>query len=167
MWPDSPRHIDRASQVGVENRVEIDIAGVLEQVVAHDAGVVDQGVDLPKLFQCQVDQPLRSVGICDAVMICHSPSPGALDLGNHRIGHRPRSAPPRDVATQIVHEDGTTAPEAPLPAMSPPRSFTTAVPPRLAISSAYVRPMPPPAPVTTTTRPSNEMLVMVSPHCLK
>src|ERR1700761_8712467 len=41
---------------------------------------------------------------------------------------------------------------APVPSRDPPRSLTTTLAPSLARVSAYSRPKPPPAPVTTTTR---------------
>ena len=42
----------------------------------------------------------------------------------------------------------------PSPVAEPPKSLTTTLAPRAASSSAYVRPRPLPAPVTTATRPS-------------
>src|SRR5690606_5302045 len=47
--------------------------------------------------------------------------------------------------------------EEPTPSTDPPRSLTTTRAPRRASSSAYVRPRPPPAPVTMATRPSKVM----------
>src|SRR3954453_20444397 len=79
-------------------------------------------------------------------------------------------SPPSGVETESY--DGTASPpaalissttfcaaasEPPSPLTDPPRSLTTTLAPRRARSSAYVRPRPPPAPVTIATRPSKEI----------
>lgn len=45
--------------------------------------------------------------------------------------------------------------ELPSPLKEPPKSLTTTLAPRDAKKTAYAFPRPPPAPVTTTTWPSN------------
>src|SRR6266404_6274754 len=47
----------------------------------------------------------------------------------------------------------------PLPSRLPPRSLTTTFAPWAANMSAYWRPMPRPAPVTSTTRPSHNFAI--------
>ena len=61
--------------------------------------------------------------------------PAAMDRVDHLVGRRPASAP--------------------VPNSSVPASATTTRAPRAASSSAWHRPMPRPAPVTSTTRSSN------------
>jgi hypothetical protein len=53
--------------------------------------------------------------------------------------------------------------DAPLPSRAPPRSFTTTLAPCAANISAYSRPMPRPAPVMITTRPSQSFAMLSSP----
>src|ERR1700679_263421 len=51
---------------------------------------------------------------------------------------------------------------APVPSRDPPRSLTTTLAPSLARVSAYSRPKPPPAPVTTTTRSCTPGITCIS-----
>src|SRR5579859_2760283 len=68
------------------------------------------------------------------------------------------SSPLAPAAPPIDRISSTTSPagpvEPPVPSTSAPRSLTITFAPCLANSMAWPRPMPRPAPVTTTTRPS-------------
>src|SRR5690242_2988337 len=86
---------------------------------------------------------------------------------NVSSAHCTIAAPPAGVATEsalatasppAARISATTSSAAdadpPVPSTAPPRSLTTTCAPRRASSSAWLRPSPPPAPVTTATRPS-------------
>src|SRR5215471_14121564 len=71
------------------------------------------------------------------------------------------ASPPRDRIRPATCS--ATSESFPNPDTSVPRSFTTTRAPRSARSSTYARPSPRPAPVTTTTFPSNEIRSVISP----
>src|SRR5438309_4383805 len=62
------------------------------------------------------------------------------------------AAPPAATISEATADAGSAS--VPSPSIEPPRSLTTTLAPRSPSSSAYARPMPRPAPVTTATRPS-------------
>src|SRR2546430_3470656 len=70
------------------------------------------------------------------------------------------AAPPMAWISSTTSAAGTW--ELPDPSRAPPRSFTTTRAPWRANSSAWARPMPRPAPVTMTTRPSQIPLIGLS-----
>src|ERR1700712_5310294 len=74
------------------------------------------------------------------------------------------ASPPRALISSTTLWAGPA--ETPLPSREPPMSLTTSLAPSFANSSAWERPMPPPAPVTTTTRPSHNPLMRFLPSNL-
>src|SRR5699024_1999428 len=104
-----------------------------EHLVAQESGVVDQHVEPPVGVDGLLHELRGTVPRGDVVAVDHGLSPGGLDLGHHLLG---------GVLADVLPVD----PGA--------KSLTTTLAPSAAKASACSRPMPRPAPVTMTTRPS-------------
>ena len=116
-----------------------------EHAVAQEAGVVHDHVEAPNASSAVGDQSLRACPSRRRRRRWRSPR-------RRRRGSRRR--PRRPAARRRV------------PSSSAPRSLTTTLAPWRANSSACSRPMPRPAPVTMTTRPSQSTrLAYPSPAC--
>ena len=82
-----------------------------------------------------IDEPAGRVPIGDIARVGDRLATGFDDRGDDFLGGIGRAAPSPDI--------------------SPPRSLTTTSAPSAASASAWERPMPRPAPVTTATLPSS------------
>ena len=90
---------------------------------------------------------------------CRSPNVSTAFCTSRRAPSKSATFSPFAIASPpIARISSTTSPAGPvldpLPSTSAPRSLTTTFAPWCANSSAWPRPMPRPAPVTMTTRPS-------------
>ncbi len=138
--PRRPAHVERAAQLRVDHRVELRLGELGERRHAHLAGVVDDDVDGAERVERGVDDGAPTLGRRDGVAVRDRLAAGGDDLGDDRVGRR-------------IDAGASATPSVSL--MPTPRSFTSTRAPRAANSSAYSRPRLRPAPVTTTTLPSN------------
>ena len=113
---------------------EVVLVGVRKARPPDDAGVVDEDVEASEPLDGRIDE--RPCARRPLPRRCCRP---------RRLRRRRRSPPRRRTPRPA---------SAPRPSMEPPRSLTTTLAPRSASSSAWARPIPRPAPVTTATRPS-------------
>ena len=123
-----------AAQVHLDHGVPLVDRHVDQHAVAQDARVVHQHVEAAEGVDGRLDQPARARR--SPRRRRRWPPPRRPCRGSRRPPRRPARS------------------EDPEPSTSPPRSLTTTLAPWLANSSACSRPMPRPAPVMTTTRPS-------------
>jgi hypothetical protein len=119
-----------------DHRIPEVLGRVGEALVAQDAGVVDEDVDLAEGREGGLQDVLAARDVRDVVVARDGLAAGGLDPGDDRVRHR--EAP------------------APEPSRAPPRSLTTTAAPSAARASACSRPRPPPAPVTIATFPSSK-----------
>ena len=56
--------MEAATQMHIEDQLEILVRQLLQGSAAHDAGVVDQDVDAPVVVQCRLDDRLAARGSC-------------------------------------------------------------------------------------------------------
>ena len=134
---------ERALEVDLDDEVPLVLGHVGEHAVAQDAGVVDDDVEPAEGLDGLVDHLLRGrevahVGAVDRRFAAHR-----LDLVDHLLGR---------AGVGSLCRRGRA-----------PRSFTITLAPCSASISAYSRPMPRPAPVTTATRPSHMPVTAGSP----
>ena len=106
-----------------------------EHAVAHQAGVVHDHVEPAERVDGGVDEPSGAVPVGHVVAVDDRLAAHRLDVGDD-LGRRPRGRVARTVelGAEVVDDDAA---------------------PWRASSSAWLRPMPRPAPVTMTTRPSH------------
>ena len=103
-------------QVHPDDGVPLVLAGVDEHAVAHDAGVVHDGVEPLELLQGHLDDPAGTLELGDIVMVGDGAPAGRSDLGDDFFGRR---VPRRLVAgravechAEIVHDhEGALATE--------------------------------------------------------
>ena len=127
--------MERATQVHIEHRVEVLVAHLFQRAATDVARVVDQDVDAAVVLERGLDDRLAALA------------------GRDRLGTRDGFLlRPRLIAPTTCSAGPASTP---WPARLPPESLTTTFAPRDASSSAYARPSPRPAPVTTATRSSN------------
>ena len=110
---------------------------------------------VPALFTTASSRPNVSSAV---VTMVSAPSSVATDAT------QATASPPPSVISPTTASAGALEP--PLPSVSLPTSATTTRAPRAARSSACPRPMPRPAPVTITTRPSNRKVSILF-SCLR
>ena len=143
------RDVEAAEEMDPDHRLEVGDAHLVEDAVAQDAGVVDDAVDAPEGVERGRDDALGPGGLGDAVGLATALPPALLISSHDRLGG---------------------AASLPSPSALPPRSLTTTLPPSAAASSAISRPMPRPAPVTTTTLPSRHLFPPIAasfPSCFR
>ena len=138
--PRRPADVERAAQLRVDHRVELRLGELGERRHAHLAGVVHHDVDGAERVERGVDDGRATLGRRDGVAVRDRLAAGGDDLGDDR--RRP-----------VVDVGASATPSVSL--MPTPRSLTSTCAPRAANRSAYSRPRLRPAPVTTTTFPSN------------
>lgn len=162
--PCCPRTLVGALDVDLEDQVPVLVLDILEADVSQDTGVVDEHIDAAKCLDRGVDD---LVAVLYGVIVCDGLPAGLLYLVDDDIGSLARlnvsvvrgTTP----AGQAPASNGGTGMAAlvltfeslPSPLKDPPRSLTTTLAPLDPKKVAYALPKPPPAPVTTTTWPSN------------
>ena len=77
-------------------------------LVAQNARVVDQDVDLAEGIDCRLEDILTAFDAGDVVVVRDSLTPRRLDLIHDQIGHRSTRARAIARATEIVDDDGRT-----------------------------------------------------------
>lgn len=146
--------------MNLEDQVPVLVLNILEADITQDTGVVDQNVDATKCLDGSLDD---LVTIFDGVIIGNCLSTVLLDLIDYYIGGlvNEDKLALGNFATRVMTSQsvgkwlGPTFVELPSPLKEPPKSLTTTLAPRDPKKVAYAFPRPPPAPVTTTTWPSN------------
>lgn len=79
-------HVERAREVDPQHRVPVLDGHLAHRLVHGDAGVVDQVVDPPALFEHLVDDPVAVGGLADVALVHrHRPAPGA-ELAGELVG---------------------------------------------------------------------------------
>ena len=102
--------VERALEVHVEHRVDQVGRHVVERLVAQDAGVVDDDVDLAERVDGGLDDGLAALGRGDGVVVGHGLAAGRLDLVDD-LSARPRrrTAGAVDRAAEVVDDDQRAA----------------------------------------------------------
>jgi hypothetical protein len=127
---------------------------VLEADVAQNARIVDEDVDATEGVNGGLDD---GFSILDRVVIGDGfPASGADRFNDFVCGlyGLVSCCPVVKLSKRWKGRQRRTADPWPSPLKLPPKSFTTTFAPRLPKKTAYSRPSPPPAPVTTTVWPS-------------
>ena len=109
------------------------VGHVDEHAVAQDPGVVDEDVEPAEGVDGGVDEPLGALPIRDVVAVGHRLAAHGADLVDHLAGGTGRAAGAVHLGAEVVDDD---------------------LRPLVGKLMAWPRPMPRPAPVTMTTRPS-------------
>ena len=100
---DRLRAEEGAAQVHVEDEVEVLLAHVEQRLVAQDAGVVHQHVDVAVLVQRGPDQAVRAFARRDAVVIRGRLAARRFDVGDGLVSHLAALAAAMAVRPEIVH----------------------------------------------------------------
>jgi hypothetical protein len=93
-----------------QDRLQIGGSELDEGLVAQDARVVDDDVDLAEAVERGLDDRLAPFGRRHRVVACDGGPPGFGDLLHRRIGHARATTGSVGGTTQVVHDDLRTAP---------------------------------------------------------
>ena len=99
------RDVERALEVDVEHGVEVVPGQLRERLVAQDAGVVDDDVDLAERVDRGLDDALAALGGGHRVVVRHGVAAGGLDLVDDLLRGCVVAALAVDRAAEVVDDD--------------------------------------------------------------